>query len=137
MKSLDEIFIDVCEVIESSTGINKNEIKLESTLFDELGVDSIDLVDILFELETLFDLELNISDIELKAKEELGDIPYEIDGVITEDGLKALRIHMTEIDSEKLEYGITIHQLIQLFSTHSLCKLVHYKMEMKENETLS
>jgi acyl carrier protein len=137
MKSLDEIFIDVCEVIESSTGINKNEIKLESTLFDELGVDSIDLVDILFELETLFDLELNISDIELKAKEELGDIPYEIDGVITEEGLKALRIHMTEIDSEKLEYGITIHQLIQLFSTHSLCKLVHYKMEMKENETLS
>ena len=137
MKSLDEIFIDVCEVIESSTGINKNEIKLESTLFDELGVDSIDLVDILFELETLFDLELNISDIELKAKEELGDIPYEIDGVITEEGLKALRIHITEIDSEKLEYGITIHQLIQLFSTHSLCKLVHYKMEMKENETLS
>jgi acyl carrier protein len=137
MKSLDEIFIDVCEVIESSTGINKNEIKLESTLFDELGVDSIDLVDILFELETLFDLELNISDIELKAKEELGDIPYEIDGVITEEGLKALRIHMTEIDSEKLEYGITIHQLIQLFSTHSLCKLVHYKMEMKENETPS
>ena len=47
MKSLDEIFMDVCEVIESSTGINKNEINLESTLFDELGVDSIDLVDIL------------------------------------------------------------------------------------------
>ena len=137
MKSLDEIFTDVCEVIESSTGINKNEIKLESTLFDELGVDSIDLVDILFELETLFDLELNISDIELKAKEELGDIPYEIDGVITEDGLKALRIHMTEIDSEKLEHGITIHQLIQFFSTHSLCKLVLYKMEMKENENPS
>ncbi len=134
MKSLDEIFEDVCEVIESSTGINKNEIKLDSTLFNELGVDSIDLVDILFELETLFDLELNISDIELKAKEELGDIPYEIDGVITKDGLKALRIHMTEIDSKKLEHGITIHQLIQLFSTHSLCKLVHYKMEMKENE---
>lgn len=137
MKSLDEIFIDVCEVIESSTGINKNEINLESTLFDELGVDSIDLVDILFELETLYDLELNISDIELKAKEELGDIPYEIDGVITDEGLKALRIHMTEIDSQKLEHGITIHQLIQLFSTHSLCKLVHYKMEMKENETPS
>tara|TARA_B110000027_G_C16029284_1_gene260026 strand:+ start:230 stop:643 length:414 start_codon:yes stop_codon:yes gene_type:complete len=137
MKSLDEIFKDVCEVIESSTGINKNEIKLESTLFDELGVDSIDLVDILFELETLFDLELNISDIELKAKEELGDIPYEIDGVITEDGLKALRIHMTEIDSKKLENGITIHQLIQFFSTHSLCKLVLYKMEMKENENPS
>ena len=137
MKSLDEIFTDVCEVIESSTGINKNEIKLESTLFDELGVDSIDLVDILFELETLFDLELNISDIELKAKEELGDIPYEIDGVITEDGLKALRIHMTEIDSKKLENGITIHQLIQFFSTHSLCKLVLYKMEMKENENPS
>ena len=137
MKSLDEIFKDVCEVIESSTGINKNEIKLESTLFDELGVDSIDLVDILFELETLFDLELNISDIELKAKEELGDIPYEIDGVITEDGLKALRTHMTEIDSKKLEHGITIHQLIQFFSTHSLCKLVLYKMEMKENENPS
>ena len=53
MKDINEIFEDVCEVIEASTGTNKDEIKLDDTLFDELGVDSIDLVDILFELETL------------------------------------------------------------------------------------
>ena len=45
---------------------------MEDTLFDKLEIDSIDLVDILFELETLYDIELKISDIELKAKEELG-----------------------------------------------------------------
>ena len=61
---IEDIFKDVCQVIEDSIGTPADSIKLEDTLFDELGVDSIDLVDILFELETLYEMELKISDIE-------------------------------------------------------------------------
>ena len=64
MKKIEEIFEDVCDVIENSTGYKKEDINLEDTLFDKLEIDSIDLVDILFELETLYDIELKISDIE-------------------------------------------------------------------------
>ena len=59
---IEEIFKDVCKVIEDSIGTPADSIELDDTLFDKLGVDSIDLVDILFELETLYEIELKISD---------------------------------------------------------------------------
>ena len=123
-----EIFKNVCAVIENSIGKPKETITLEHTLFDELGVDSIDLVDILFELETLYDVELKVSDVEQRIREELGETPYEIDGVITAEGLAAIRQHMDEVDGEKIQDGLTVHSLIQLFSVHSLCKIVEYRI---------
>lgn len=132
VKSIDAIFEDVKEIIENSVGIPQNEIELDSTLFDELEVDSIDLVDILFELETLYGIELKISDLESKAREELDDAPYEVDGVITPEGLTALKKHMTEVDHDKLVEGITVHQVVKLFTVESLCKLVQHRLEMND-----
>ena len=125
---MNEIFKNVCVIIENSTGRPKDSIKMEDTLFEELGVDSIDLVDILFELETLYNVELKVSDIEQRIREELGDVPYEIDGIITSEGLEAIRKHMTEVDPASIKEGLTVNRLIQLFSVHSLCKIVHYRI---------
>lgn len=131
---LDEIYKNVIQTIETSVGVPKEDIKLEDTLFDKLGVDSIDLVDILFELETLYDVELKISDIEVKARNELKDEPYEIDGVITPEGLTVLRHYMTEVDPKNFVEGITVHEVVQLFTVHSLCKIVEYKLSEKAEE---
>ena len=70
-----------------------------------------------------------MSDIELRIREELGDTPYEIDGIITPEGLSAIRIYMTEVDPESIKEGLTVHRLIHLFSVHSLCKIVEYRIE--------
>lgn len=131
---LDEIFQNVTLTIEKSVGVPKETIKLEATLFDEIGVDSIDLVDILFELETLYDVELKISDFEMKARNELKDQPYEIDGIITPEGLDVLKQYMTEVDPKHFVEGITVHEVVQLFTVHSLCKIVEYKLIEKAEE---
>jgi hypothetical protein len=87
------------------------------------------LVDILFELETLYGVELKISDFESRAREELSNEPYEINGVLTAQGLQVLKKYMTEIDPAKLVEGLTVHQLVKLLTVHSLCKIVIYKLE--------
>ena len=94
MKELDEIFSVVAETIENSIGTPKEEIGLKQTIFDELAIDSIDMVDILFELESHYGIELKVSDIESRVREELGDTPYEVEGIITTEGLVMLRKHM-------------------------------------------
>ena len=129
---MNEIFENVCVIIENSTGKPKDSIKMEDTLFEELGVDSIDLVDILFELETLYGVELKVSDIEQRIRVELGDVPYEIDGIITSEGLEAIRKHMSEVDPASIKEGLTVNRLIQLFSVHSLCKIVQYRISNLE-----
>lgn len=131
-KTLDNIFKNTKQIIVDSIGVDENEVKLETTLFDELEVDSIDMIDILYELESMYDVTLKVSDIENKAKEELGDIPFEIDGIITKEGLDILKAHMTEIDESKITEGLTIHKLVQLFTVHSLCKIVLYRIENKD-----
>lgn len=130
--NLESVFPKVCEVIEKSVGRPKDAIKMSDTLFDEIGIDSIDMVDILYELETAFGIELKISDFEARAREEMKDKPYEIDGVITPEGLSVIKKFMTEIDPEKLVEGITVHQLLKLFTVHSLCKLVMHKLEEEQ-----
>lgn len=129
---IEEIYKDVCQVIEDSIGTPADTIKMDDSLFDTLGVDSIDLVDILFELETKYNIELKISDIEVRAKIELGDKPSEIEGVLTKEGLEAISRHMPEVDPSKLKEGLTVHQLVQLFTVHSLCKIVKYRLETNE-----
>lgn len=131
---LEEIFEIVKEVIEKSVGKPKDTIELNDTLFDKIGIDSIDLVDILFELESHFNVELKISDFESRAREEMSNEPYEINGVITPQGLTVLRRYMTEIDPEKLVEGLTVHQLVKLLTVHSLCKIVLYKLEETKNK---
>lgn len=133
--TLETIFEKVAEIIHKSVGYPQQEIKLDDTLFEKIGVDSIDMVDILFELETAFSVELKISDFEARARQEMKDEPYEIDGVITPKGIEAIKNFMPEIDQNKLVEGITVHQLIKLFTVQSLCKMILHKLE--ESKTVS
>ncbi len=132
MEKIEDIFKNVKQVIVDSIGVSEDEVKLETTLFEELEVDSIDMIDILYELESMYDVTLKVSDIENKAKDELGETPFEIDGVITNEGLEVLKKYMTEVDENELVEGLTIHKLVQLFTVHSLCKMVQYRIENKE-----
>ena len=125
---IQEIFKTVSRVIENSIGVPSGSIGLDDTLFDKLGIDSIDLVDILFELETEYNFPLKVSDLENRVKKEMDGRPYEQDGIITAEGLEALKRYMTEVDPSKFQPGLTVHQLVQLFTVHSLCKMIQYKM---------
>ncbi len=129
---INRIFEKVKEVIEESCGIDADSIQLDDTLFDDLGIDSIDMVDILFELESEYDIELKISDLEKRSEEELEGQPYEIDGVLTKEGLESLKRNMTEVDENLFVEGLTVHQLMKLFTVHSLCKLVIFQIDKKE-----
>ncbi|ERI92186.1 acyl carrier protein [Clostridiales bacterium oral taxon 876 str. F0540] len=54
---LKMIFEKIREVIGSQLGIDEEEIKLE-TSFEDLGVDSLDLFQIIIELEEAFNIQI-------------------------------------------------------------------------------
>lgn len=126
-----EIIASVQEIIHQSSGVALADIQPNATLFDELAIDSIDMVDILFNLERKYGIELKISEIEQFSKAELGDEPFEVDQVITEKGLEVLRRRMPEIDPNKLVHGITIHDIIRLITVESLANMVIVQIEKK------
>ncbi|MGM9971092.1 MAG: acyl carrier protein [Anaeroplasmataceae bacterium] len=62
----------VKEVLVSTTNIDENLITLEASLKDDLGIDSLDSVEIVLELESKFDVK--ISDEELASMKTVNDI---------------------------------------------------------------
>lgn len=131
MMKNDEILGNVQQVIHQSCGLALEDIHPNATLFEELSIDSIDMVDILFNLERTYDIELKISEIEKYSKEEMGDEPFEIDHVITPKGLEVLKRRLPEIDHSKIVEGIGIHDIVRLITVQSLANMVQVQMDKK------
>ncbi len=52
------IFEDVKAVIVEQLSVNADEVKLESKFVDDLGADSLDVVELVMELESKFEVEI-------------------------------------------------------------------------------
>lgn len=62
----------VRDILSEQLGINPEEIKMESSFVDDLGADSLDIVELIMALETEFDLE--IADEDAEKVSTVGDV---------------------------------------------------------------
>ncbi|ADK14350.1 MULTISPECIES: acyl carrier protein [Clostridium] len=66
------IFEKIQKIISEQLGIGSDEIKMESSFIDDLGADSLDIVELIMALETEFDIE--IPDEEAEKVKTVGDV---------------------------------------------------------------
>ncbi|MCR3759328.1 acyl carrier protein [Clostridium felsineum] len=66
------IFEKVKDVIADQLGIDASEIKMESSFIDDLGADSLDIVELIMALEEEFDIEM--PDEEAEKVSSVGDV---------------------------------------------------------------
>lgn len=52
------VFEKVKDIIVEQLGVDEEEIKLEASFIDDLGADSLDIVELIMALEEEFDLEI-------------------------------------------------------------------------------
>ena len=57
-------FEKIKEIIAAVKDIEEDEIKMESTFVEDLGADSLDVCEIIMEMERVFDLEIKDEDAE-------------------------------------------------------------------------
>lgn len=60
----EEIFDKVKEIIIEQLGVSETAVTLEASFIDDLGADSLDIVELIMALEEEFDLEIPDSDAE-------------------------------------------------------------------------
>ena len=68
----EEIFEKVKKVIMEQLGVSDSAITLEASFIDDLGADSLDIVELIMALEEEFDMEIPDSDAEKVAT--VGDV---------------------------------------------------------------
>jgi len=66
------IFEKIKEIIAEQLGIDTEEIKMETKLIDDLGVDSLEIFEVVMSLEEEFEIEIPNEDVEgMKSVNEM------------------------------------------------------------------
>ena len=60
----EELKAKVYQLVCDQLGVDRSEVKPEATLLDDLGADSLDVVEMVMALEEAFDLEIPDEDVE-------------------------------------------------------------------------
>ncbi|MCP4714802.1 MAG: acyl carrier protein [Deltaproteobacteria bacterium] len=122
----NEIYEGVKEAIVEALGVEDDEVKPGSVLFDELGAESLDLLDIVFRLEKTFQIKIPRGGLQqdVLAAEGVKEEDVVVDGALTAQGAEMLREKMTEIDSDKIKEGFRIDDIPTLFTVQTFVNIV-------------
>jgi acyl carrier protein len=113
----------VCEIVADSLGKPRDQVRVESNLFDDLGADSLDLLDIVFALEGRFGIEITRGALEQAAKGDMTDDDFAPHGVISDAGLDRLRALLPESHA-RIRAGLLPRQIPTLFTVGTFARIV-------------
>jgi acyl carrier protein len=118
------VFPKVAETVADAMGRELEQVKLESSLIDDLGAESIDFVDIIFRLQRLFKVKIPRGKIVEEARGSLSESEFEKGGVVTDAGVERLRAFLSEVPPERFKSPLNLADIPRLFTVETFCKLV-------------
>src|SRR5688500_9890963 len=93
-------------IIADALYCDAQDVNADTNLMRDLGAESIDFLDIIFRLEKEFSVKIPKGEIERRAKGNLSDDQFAINGLLTSEGLQQLRLAMPEVDSDDIKSGL-------------------------------
>ncbi|MCB9549374.1 MAG: acyl carrier protein [Myxococcales bacterium] len=127
----DEIFKKVQAAFIEALDLDEDEVTAEARIFDDLGAESLDLLEIVFLLERAFDIKIPRGGIQEASQEGLDPAEYEVDGVLTEKALEKLKELMPEVDPDEFTPGLTANEIPRLFRVQTFANIVARLLEEK------
>lgn len=129
MASREELFGVVQTAVVDALGVDDDEVTPQATLLDELGAESIDLLDILFRLERKLGVKIQAADLAAYVQGGISDEEFgDENGIITERGLAHLKSVMPQIDEDDLRGKFQAEKVMSLFTVDNLTDLVASRM---------
>lgn len=127
----DDIFDKVRDAFVEALGVEEDEVEPGSKVFEDLGAESLDLLEIVYLLEHAFQIKIPRDGIREASKEGIDPSEYEVDGVLTDKALTKLREVMPEVGAEEIEAGLTTNDIPRLFRVATFVNLVVRLLEDK------
>ena len=120
----DEIFQGVKKCLMDCIRIDEDEIELDSKIIDDLGADSLDLLDIVFSLERHFKIKIRQGGIEKAARAGIAPEEFEVNGRLKSKGVERLRQILSEVPADKIYEDMPLSKLPYLFTVETFVKIV-------------
>ena len=119
-----EVLSGVRDCLAAALDVQPEAVREDQRIVGDLGADSLDLLDLTFQLEQKFKVSISPRDIERRARERLAGRPLEQDGVYTAEGLAELARALPEVPPEELAPGLTAAELPRRLRVATMVNLV-------------
>lgn len=133
----DTVFPKVRSIIADVLVLDEDEVELNSRLIADLGAESIDFLDLVFQLEREFSIKIPRGQLEKNARGDLPEDQFEQGGVITEAGMQVLKNYLSEVPAENFKEGLKVNEIPMLFTVETFCKLVIQASQIKSEEVVT
>lgn len=122
--NLERVYPKVREIVADVLVIDEEDVSLTSRLIGDLGAESIDFLDLVFQLEKEFGIKIPRGQLEKNARGELTEAEFEKGGVLTEKGLVALKKYLNEVPESQFKAQMKVNEIPMLFTVETFCKLI-------------
>ena len=127
-----KIFAAIQRCFCNALELDPDEVTYHSKILDDLGAESLDLLDVVFRLEKEFRIQIPRGGLETQAK-DVGGEPGEVDGRITEAGAAKLREIMPEVPPSEIKAGMKSVELPKVFRVGTFYNLIVALVTAKQN----
>lgn len=124
MNNLDR----VRAVIADALYVDLEQVEPQANLMADLGAESIDFLDIMFRLEKEFNIKLPRGEVEQKARGQLSDAEFAVEGRLTEAGLANLKAMLPEVKAEAFRPGLHLREIPTLFTVQTFVRMVEEQL---------
>jgi acyl carrier protein len=121
---IQDIWSKVSIAFQDALGLDEDEVDFEMKIISDLDAESLDLLDITFQLERSFDISIPRGGIQKAAQEGTGSDGLGEDGSLTEMALLRLSEAMPEIPKENFTEGLKPTDIPNLFVVGTFYNLV-------------
>ncbi len=128
------IFSHVQKAVADTLRESPDRVEPDSHLRDDLGMTSLDFVDIGFRLETEFGVEFYHGSAVERLEELLAPEKLEEDGLLTPFGAAVLQLRLPEIDSARLREGEPAAGIEAMFTPRTWLRVVKELLNARPEE---
>lgn len=127
LRIVKEFIVDVLALDQ-----DPSEISSDASIIDDLGGDSLDLLELVFKLEEQFDIRIKRAEILKSAQGNLTDEEFAVNEVLTQAGLMQIRKIMPEVPEDRFSGEVRLGQIPTFFSPKTFARIV---MEQEAKKT--
>jgi acyl carrier protein len=123
-----EIFNAVQPLIADRLALKQQDVTMSSRLIDDLGADSLDLLDIVFGMEKLFNIKMRDGELDFLTRLDFSSPEVMRDGYLTTHTIDRLKTWLPDLRSVADSEKVTPRQLFSFITIDALCALLERRL---------
>ena len=132
----EDIFEVVKDGLVEVLGVDEDEITRDSSLYDDLGAESLDLIDLFFRVEEKIGMRVSMSEVQKLLQGGLSEEDFfDENGIVTPEGLEHLQKLMPDRKLTEIAEELDQVKVFSLFTVQHLVDMIANKASSPSTNT--